>query len=632
MADSREQLYEAVLTQGDVSPKSIESMVNVLLLGGLEKAIEAPSAIKHKSKKGAHSKQLRGDPFESLAAGEYVEPRYNPDIWAAAMENNTRLGRSVRTYARNTVGLGWFVEPLEKISPKTPEELKKKIARQKKIIEDILSHPNNDMPLNELFYVIKIDEEATGNGYLEVVRNNAGEITELHHAPGVTMRIRVREDDKGRQYIGGFVQIRGNEKIYFREFGDVGVMDSETGEYHEGPEPLPLDKRASEIIHFRLYSPTSTWYGAPRYVSTSPAITGNRLASLRNMKFFENDAVPRLAITVSGGTLTPDSVQAIEEFFKAKSMGVDKAHNCMVIQAEQQKTGFQNQSQQAQITLQPLTVGVTEDSSFSNYRKENDEEVREAFGISQVFYASESSNRASAQVGREITNEQEFEPDRLEKEYIINQKLIRDILQDEEEVLVRFRFERMKLTDPMDTARIDQTYAGMGALTPNELRVSIGKAPYPPEYEFADKPMQIAMAEMSMKLAESITGSWDKMLALAKKEAKQQQEVQQEGQKQQQGGQQNQQNDAAGENPLAQLLGNLDNKPENFDDVSTDESTAFDPRGHLDSFRDESSDGVDEIQINKAGDKISAEFAMAIARELMSDARTLKFPVLEEAR
>jgi hypothetical protein len=172
-----------------------------------------------------------------------------------------------------------------------------------------------------------------------------------------------------------------------------------------------------------------------------------------------------------------------------------------------------------------MTVGVTEDQSFSAYRKDNDEEIREAFGLAQIFFQAEGANRANAQVAREITNEQELEPDRLMKEYIINQTIAMDILltsmkpgwrSDEQEdseqikkmrrqVKVRFRFARLKLTDPLDAARMDQIYASLGAMTPNELRESLGKPPYPKDYFFADKPISIALAELTARVALAIS-------------------------------------------------------------------------------------------------------------------------------
>ncbi|MHC5058260.1 MAG: phage portal protein, partial [Planctomycetota bacterium] len=303
-------------------------------------------------------------------------------------------------------------------------------------------------------------------------------------------------------------------------------MDAYTGKWHEGDGLLQLGKRATEILHFAVYDPTSQYYGAPRYVPSATAIAGNRQSAIRNVSFFENDAVPRMALLVSGGRLTPDSMQQIEDFLRGKARGVDQAHRCMIIQVEPAKVGFQQQSKVA-VELKPLTVGVTEDASFAQYRKDNDEEIREIFGMGQIFFTSEGANRANAQVAREITNEQEFEPDRLAKEYIINQTIVCDVLKHEllsrsdlnndgiidefemrrmvrQKIRVRFRFARMTLTDPMDSARMDQVYAQLGAITPNEMRASLGKPPYPKEYFFADKPLQIAMAELSAGLALAI--------------------------------------------------------------------------------------------------------------------------------
>lgn len=482
--------------------------------------------------KDTGSQQLSGDPFREMAAGEYLEPQYDPETWAATVENNTRLGRSIRTYSRNTVGLGWNIETTIKVTQDTSDEVKEEIDRQIKALTRIFSSPNDEMPSTSLFYNMKVDEESTGNGYIEVVRNPLGIITSLYHVPAISMRKRVLSDDNGEREVKGFVQIQGTEKVYFKEFGDLQPMSASTGKYFNGDDIDAADL-ATEIIHFRLYTPMNHWYGAPRYVSASPAILGNRYAAIRNVKFFENDAVPRMAILVSGGKLGAEVCQQIEEFFKGKSMGNEKSHNTIVIQSEEQKIGFDKGNAGPSIDLKPLTVGVTEDASFQTYREANDEEIRECFGIGQVFFASDTTNRASAATSREITNEQEFEPDRLEKEYIINQKLVPAILQEEpDRILVRFRFERMKLTDPLDVARLDQTYASLGALTPNELRISLGKDPFPSDYAFANKPMQVAMAQMTMHQSEAVKKDWENELSYNNmmQQAQQQNQQQQPGQ------------------------------------------------------------------------------------------------------
>lgn len=504
-----------------VEKEDMEELLKVTFLGKADEAeSEADNDEKNGDKKDTDSKQL-DDPFGRLASGEFVPPKFSPTIWAQALEQNTRLARCIRSFARNTVGLGWHIEPIHPITNETPDKEKKIIEEQSEWLRGILSYPNKDMPLSEIFYLMKVDEEATGNGYIEVVRNNAGDIVRLYHAPATTMRIRVMKDESGEQDIYGFVQIRGNQKRYFKDFGDRRVMDTVTGKWYEGGSALSISRRASEIIHFKIYDPTSSFYGAPRYVPASAAIAGNRMAAIRNVSFFDNDAVPRMALLVSGGRLTAESQNQIEDFFRAKAKGPEQAHRVMVIQVEPTKVGFQQQTK-TMVELKPLTVGVTEDASFSAYRNANDEEIREIFGMAPVFFSTENVNKASSAVSREITNEQEFEPDRLTKEYQINQTIVHDLLcsllgnnpetpDDEKEMVeyrknirVQFRFARLTLTDPLDQANMDEIYASLGAMTPNELRERIGKAPYPKDYFFAEKPLAIAMAELSAGLAMAI--------------------------------------------------------------------------------------------------------------------------------
>lgn len=612
------------LIEKNVDPKGMEQLLELTLLGGgSEKDLEKARPEEVEAKKKAQSQQLE-ESFDRMAGGEFIPPQYDPNIWAQTPKMSTRLARCIRSYARNTVGLGWSVEPLkphsaqdtsedrdtsdpakpagsEESSPSEggvemakaqfepdpatgsneesapeagaepspngkPEESPKpnlswdgwgglgvsdqgaskagekrldqarkrerrEIEWQTEALRELFEYPNDDMPFTEVMFLVKTDEETVGNGYLEIVRNAAGRIMEMHHVPAVTVRRRLMKaaDANNQKYemAYGYIQIRGAQKKYFKEFGDSRVMDAYSGKWHDGSEPLEIARRSSEILHFQNYDPTSQYYGAPRYVPSSTAIAGNRQSAIRNVSFFENDAVPRMALLISGGRLTGDSMQQVEDFVRGKARGTDQAHRVMIIQVEPHKVGFQQQGK-VMVELKPLTVGVTEDASFSQYRKDNDEEIREGFGLGQIFFTSEGANRANAQVAREITNEQEFEPDRLAKEYIVNQTIVCDFLGhlmqesadlnsdgklDEFElrrvvrrrVRVRFRFARMSLTDPMDQARSDQIYASLGAITPNELRERLGKPPYPEEFYFADKPLSVAMAELSAGLALAIS-------------------------------------------------------------------------------------------------------------------------------
>jgi len=440
------------------------------------------------------SQQSSQKPKMSFRNEEVVIPKYDPEIWAQMTEINTRLNRAISTYARNTVGLGWAVNSIEPEDDKEKSENAEIVKKQKKFIKKLFANKKGDETFTELMYKVKFDEEAIGNGYLEVVRDGAGRIQSFFHIIGISIRRRIQEVG-GKKIVKGFIQIKGENKVYFKEFGDDEVISAKTGKPDKKGEPIPLKDRATEVIHFSIYSPTSTFYGVPRYVSASNAIVGNRLAGLRNSNFFENDAVPRMAVLVSGGMLDAKSIESLQEFFQSSAIkGVQNSGKAIVLQTQQtNKSPLNQQDNNARIELKPLTVGVTEDSSFETYRRANDEEIREAFGIAPVFFSTENVNKASSAVSREITNTQEFQPDRVSKEFRINNKIVSEVLCNEAEVLVEFKFNGLKSADPLEEAKISEIYSRIGGLTPNDIREKLNKPAYDKKFLWADLPLAVVL-------------------------------------------------------------------------------------------------------------------------------------------
>lgn len=125
--------------------------------------------------------------------------------------------------------------------------------------------------------------------------------------------------------------------------------------------------------------------------------------------------------------------------------------------------------------------------------------IREAFGIAEAFFQTGNVNRASAQVGRETTNEQEFEPDRVLKEYIINHTILGD--QGMGLKHVKFRLSRLETSSPLETTQIHRMMDSMAAITPNEIRQLQGMEPFPEHYKFANKPFPVAVAELKAGIA-----------------------------------------------------------------------------------------------------------------------------------
>ncbi len=459
-----------------ISELSTEDMLQSVVMKSKTTKIKKPSP-------GGDSKQAAED--EDLYGPDTVEPPYSPFLWATLMEINTRLAKLIRTYARNTVGLGWKITPKKPITKKVKKAERDAIEKEKEMLEEFFNNVNPLLPLEEIWFRAKIDEEAMGNGYVEVTRGLDGKPKGVYHVAGHTVRVL-----RNRK---GFVQSRDGKRVFFKIFNGDFDMDCETGA--TGPKnSIEYAKRASEIIPLQIYTPRDSYYGIPRYVSTADAIAGNKLSARRNLAFFKNDATPRLAITVANGQLTTGSIQDIKDFVNNEGKGVDNAHRVMILQAKAKNMGDMT-NQNVKIEVVPLTVGQTDDASFIKYRDANDEEIREAFGIGEVFLGSKGTvNRATASVLREITNYQEFIPDAKVKEFMINQTICKDLGAK----LCKFEFERPSALGELDMADIFQRYLQGGGITPNDIRHQLGKEEY--KEDWADKPIQIGLVEYQMGL------------------------------------------------------------------------------------------------------------------------------------
>lgn len=461
-----------------------EPIVTAILLGDENEALQASI------EKGIRSQRIIGPNRFSSLGGQIESPPFNIEIFSLAPDLSTRLRRSIEIMAKNTVGFGWEVVPMKPGIEQLPQKPKEQIETEVKLLSPLFKRPNPEMPFETLMEVVVTDLETLGNGYIEVVRNQntdiseLGTITELWHIQSATVRIR-RDGD-------GFVQIKGGKKKFFKVFGDKTVVHADTG-HDDGP--IPLESRATELVHLKIYSPGSDFYGVPRWLAASPSISGARLAAIRNVSFFENDTVPRGMLLVSGGSIQNESIDMIKQFFRFKGRGAEKSHRVVVIQVEGKRSMGPNQPRTT-IEWVPVTVGVTEDASFLSYTRSAHEEIREAFGIARIFYTEEETNRAGGVEARSITNDQVFEPERCKIEGQINNTIVRDFGVE----LTKLQFVRPKLIDPLTQAKIDQVYSRTGALVPNEIRArSLDLLPYPDELGIGDVPIQLSIVERQLE-------------------------------------------------------------------------------------------------------------------------------------
>ena len=340
---------------------------------------------------------------------------------------------------------------------------RRKMDRIRDDLEQWLEDCNDEETFIETLKKVYTDLEATGNGYLEIGRTVTGKIGYLGHIPSKTMRVRRLRD--------GFIQLLYGKAVFFRNYGD-----------QESPNPIAAGSdRNNEIIHFKKYTPMNNYYGIPDIVASQNAMAGNEFAGRYNLDYFENKAVPRYIITVKGAKLSPVAEQKLLEFFQVGLKG--KNHRSLYIPLP-----ADSPDQKVEFKMEPVEADA-QDASFNTYRKMNRDEIllTHRTPISKIGIP-EGVNLGAARYSDKTFKEQVCRP----AQDILEKKLNR-IISEMTDLLV-LKFNELTLTDEDTQSKIDERYLRMQVITPNEVRLRMGKAPIEGGDEVVD--LQAAAAEI----------------------------------------------------------------------------------------------------------------------------------------
>ena len=403
------------------------------------------------AKAGPHSQQLAPDSFSSHYSEQgLVEPIYNPAMLAQLMDLSTYHARAVKTKAHDIAGLGWSLEPVEGVEEPSDD--------QRERAATLLDRVHPEMSLTELLDQFMIDFEATGNAYLEVLRDEAGQISGLEHVPAHT--IRVHQD--GRR----FQQRRGTKHVWFSRYG-TDQIDRRTG-----GEVTDQGQAANELINLKSYTPQSDFYGVPDIVPALGAILGDVKRQEYNISFFDNHAVPAYAVTVTGADLDEETKDQIKRFFMKDVK--ENPHSTLVLSAEHSSDDID--APPVEFQFEALSTD-TKEASFSIYRGQNRDEILSAHGVPPYragIITEGQMGGSSAAETTEIYKQSIVNP----RKQRVESRLTRVLLQDGLDVT-----DWRIVLGELDTRDMDREIERMkilfdiGYYTPNEMRGRYGEEP-----------------------------------------------------------------------------------------------------------------------------------------------------------
>lgn len=470
------------------------------------------------AKNDVGSQQLQ-DPFvqsyesDPMSVTNVLRPPYKMETLKMLPIRNAILLQCIHAMVTNCHSFGWtLVYEGEKGKEQSAEALAEKVR-----IENLLDFPNDHDSLGNMRVKAGTDYEVLGNGYFEVGRDATGNVSFYYHVPGekvrlckvdstpVPIKMTLMRNGKpvvitARRFFRRFVQMVGSDKVYFKEFGDPRSIDPKTGNVNT---TLPLEKQATEILHVPQYWSGSP-YGIPCWVNNLPAILGMREAEMVNLQYFEDNAIPAMAVLVSGGTLAEDTLLELQEKF-VNSKGRDQINRVVVIEAvaDLDAAGDTDSAPPVpSLEIKPLRDAQQSDALFLAYDEASMAKIRGSFRLPPIYVGrSDDYTRATAESSAQLAEIQVFAPRRNVFDDVMNTKLL--VYNQEMPKFWRFRTNGSKLVDPALILQALTVLEALGAASPN-LAIQIandlfGLSLQPIEDDWGSKPFAFVKAELAAK-------------------------------------------------------------------------------------------------------------------------------------
>ncbi len=390
-----------------------------------------------KIKKKGDSKKNK-DTFQDLYGDIILSPPVDYEALASYHTMSNILPQCVDAMKQNCEGFGFSLIPI--IKEEEYKQYEKEIEKEKNIVETFFKYISFEMSFMKLRKETRKDLEIFGNAYYEVIRNNVGKVSGFEYIKSYNVRLSKLTDKtetffykrkensydyeevKIKRQFRRFVQIIGSKKIWFKEFGDNRKMSYKTGEFNES---VSESEEANELIWFDLGSIDSA-YGMPRWIGNYKSIIGSSAVEDVNYKYFDNKAIPPMAILVNNGVLEDDSVKSIEEYINSNIKGKDNYYNVLILEAV--GSGNPNSLEQNKVQIDIKELSQIKDAGFLAYDKDNRDKVRSSFRLPPIYVGySEDYNRATAKESREIAEEQVFKPERSDYDFFINYKILPEL-------------------------------------------------------------------------------------------------------------------------------------------------------------------------------------------------------------
>lgn len=357
-----------------------------------------------------------------------IEPTYNPGLlYTIATQNNT-LMQCVEAMEVNVDGTGHEIALIEGMAEN---------EKEKQILKDFFSQPYPDLSMVTLRRKLRVDQEFTGNAYMEVIENVNGDLVAVDRLGAIGTRL-IKYDnpvDADKTVVRGGVEVVLKMKVrerrfvhrvngvttYYKEYGASRDLDKTTGQWASKGTRLPADKRASSLIHFKCKDDPKSPYGIPRWINQLPSVLGSRKAEEMNLDFFDTGGLPPVLVIVQGGTLG----STVTDQLKQHLAGKGNNNRAAIVEAIS-TSGTLDSAGSVQVKVERFGDSAKKDSMFQNYDQTAEDHIRCAFRLPPLFIGKAGDySFATAYASYLVAEAQVFYPERFEFDSILNAKIVK---------------------------------------------------------------------------------------------------------------------------------------------------------------------------------------------------------------
>lgn len=238
------------------------------------------------------------------------------------------------------------------------KRLQRRSRREAQFVSAFFGRCCPSMSYERLLAITGLDQEITGNGWWEVLRDSTGRPARFLWVPSRTVRA-VESSDQLIGYLDRvpltrirweiveqyrrfprYIQLLSNGyAVWFKGYGDPRFMSRWTGTYFSSLEELQRDAReiseisartngkqtvpqaATELLQFAIPYSGSSYYGRPDHAPAYPDLAGGRDLSEENMKIVSDEAIPSMMVLCSGGRVGGEDQTRIREQIMNRKKG-----------------------------------------------------------------------------------------------------------------------------------------------------------------------------------------------------------------------------------------------------------------------------------------------------------------------